>query len=130
MQENTFAAAGRLMMAALFILSGISKITAPAMTIGYIASAGLPFPALGYIIALAVEIGGGLLLIVGFQTKITAAVMGTFTLAAALVFHNDFADQNQMIHFLKNVALAGGLWQVVAFGAGRFSLDARRTATN
>jgi putative oxidoreductase len=126
MQNATLAAAGRLLLSILFLLSGLSKLAAPAATSGYIASAGLPFPLLGYVVALGVELGGGLLLLTGFHTRIAAAVVAAFTIAAGLAFHNNFADQNEMIHFLKNVALAGGLLQVVAFGAGPFSLDARR----
>src|SRR5262249_40423275 len=126
MQDATIAVAGRLFMAILFLLSGLSKLAAPAATIGYIASAGLPFPSLGYVAALAIELGAGALLVVGFHTRIAAAILAAFTIVAALAFHSNFADQNQMIHFMKNVALAGGLLQVVVFGAGRFSLDARR----
>jgi putative oxidoreductase len=126
MQQATIAAAGRLLLAILFLLSGLSKLGAPAATIGHIASAGLPFPLLGYLVALAVELGGGLLLLTGFYARIAAAIMAAFTIAAAVAFHSNFADLNEMIHFLKNVALAGGLLQVVAFGAGPFSLDARR----
>lgn len=117
---------GRVLIAAIFLLSGVSKITAPAMMIGYIQSVGLPFPTLGLVIAVAVEIGGGALLVLGYRTRIVAAVLAIFSIATALAFHNNLADQNQFIHFFKNVAMAGGLLQVVAFGAGRFSLDARR----
>jgi putative oxidoreductase len=117
---------GRVLIAAIFLLSGISKITAPAMIIGYIQSVGLPFPTLGLVIAVLVELGGGTLLVLGYRTRIVAAVMAVFSIATALAFHNNLADQNQFIHFFKNVAMAGGLLQVVAFGAGRFSLDARR----
>jgi putative oxidoreductase len=126
------AAFGRLLIATIFIISGIGKIAEPALTQGYIASAGLPAPALAYLVAIAVELGGGLLLTIGFQTRIVALVMAAFTLAAALGFHHDFADQNQMIHFLKNIAMMGGLLQVVAFGAGAYSLDQRgaRLATS
>ena len=127
MQEASTAAVGRFLIAILFIMSGLSKITTPAAIIGYIDSAGLPFPTLGYVITLAVEIGGGLLLLTGFQARIAAGIMAVFTIAAALAFHRNFADQNQMIHFMKNIAITGGLLLVVAFGAGRFSLDARRT---
>ncbi|MPZ57904.1 MAG: DoxX family membrane protein [Rhizobiales bacterium] len=125
MQDATIAAAGRLLMAILFLLSGLSKLAAPAATMGYIASAGLPFPVFGYVAALGVELGS-LLLLAGFHARIAAAILAAFTVAAGLAFHSNFADQNEMIHFLKNVALAGGLLQVVAFGAGSFSLDARR----
>jgi putative oxidoreductase len=125
-QTNTFAALGRLFIAVLFLLSGFSKIASPAMTQSYIASAGLPMPFLSYLIAVVIEVGGGLLLLIGYQARIVAFVVAVFTLAAALSFHRNFADQNQMIHFLKNIAIVGGLLQVVAFGAGAFSLDARR----
>jgi putative oxidoreductase len=117
---------GRILIASIFLLSGLSKLAAPSFTVGDIASAGLPLPWIGYGIAVAVEIGGGLGLIVGYQTRVAAALLAEFSIAAALAFHNHFADQNQFIHFFKNVAMAGGLLQVVAFGAGRFSLDARR----
>ncbi len=122
------AAFGRLLIAVIFILSGIGKIADPAGTQALIASAGLPAPTLAYLSAIAVELGGGILLVVGYQTRMVALVVAAFTLAAALGFHHDFADQNQMIHFLKNISIIGGLLQVVAFGAGAFSLDGRRTA--
>ena len=86
MQDATIAAAGRLLLAILFLLSGLSKLAAPAATIGYIASAGLSFPVLGYGIALAVELGGGLLLLTGFHARIAAAIMAAFTIAAAVTF--------------------------------------------
>jgi putative oxidoreductase len=116
---------GRLLLAAIFILSGIGKVAAPAATIGYIASTGLPFATLGFAAAVAVELGGGILLAVGYQTRIVATVLALFSIVTALIFHHAFGDQNQMIHFLKNVAIAGGLLQVAAFGAGAFSIDAR-----
>ncbi len=107
---NDYAAAfGRLMIATVFVLSGLGKIAAPAVTQAYIASTGLPLPIAGYLIAIAVEVGGAV-----------------FTLATAVFFHNNFADQNQMIHFLKNIVIAGGLFQVAAFGAGSLSIDALR----
>lgn len=118
-------ALGRLLIAAIFILSGITKITAPAATQAYIASAGLPLPLLSYLAAVVIEVGGGILLVVGFQTRIVAALLALFTVAAAVSFHANFADQNQMIHFLKNISMTGGLLQVVAFGAGALSLDTR-----
>lgn len=96
------------------------------MTQGYIASAGLPFPLLAYLVAIAIELGGGALLVVGFQTRIVGIVMALFTVATALAFHHNFADPNQIAHFLKNIAITGGLLQVVAFGAGSLSIDGRR----
>ncbi len=118
---------GRVLLSAIYLLSGLSKLAAPAATIGYISSAGLPFAPLGLAIAVAVEVLGGAALIVGYRTRFVAAVLAIFAVATALAFHNHLADQDQFIHFFKNIAMAGGLLQVFAFGAGRFSLDARRT---
>jgi len=117
---------GRLLMAAIFLISGAGKLMAPAGTIGYIASVGLPLPELAYAGALAMEIGGALLLVAGYRTRWVAAALALFSVVSALIFHNALGDQNQLFHFLKNLAMAGGLLQVVAFGAGSFSLDERR----
>jgi len=124
--SSLLAAAGRLLLAAIFLISGVGKLADPAGTQAYISAAGLPFPLLAYLVAVAVEVGGGSLLVLGYRTRIVALVIAGFSIAAALGFHHDFADMNQMIHFLKNVAMAGGLLQVAAFGGGSFSLDARR----
>ena len=118
-------AVGRLLIAALFLISGLGKIAAPAMMHGVIASAGLPFPLLALLIAIVIEVGGGILLILGYQSRIVASVMAVFTVAAALGFHRDFADQNAVAHFLKNISITGGLLQIAAFGAGTFSIDSR-----
>ena len=126
MRDASIAAVGRVFLAALFLASGLSKLGAAAATTAYIGSAGLPFPSLVYLLTLAVEIGGGLLLLIGFQARPVAMVLALFTVAAAVLFHSNFADQNQAIHFLKNFAIAGGLLQVAAAGAGRLSFDARR----
>jgi putative oxidoreductase len=117
--------AGRLLIGLPFAMSGLSKLAAYAATTGLIASAGLPFPPLAFAVAVAVELGGGLLLIAGYQTRTVALVLAVFSLATAVSFHSNFADQNQMIHFLKNVMMAGGLLQIVAFGAGALSIDNR-----
>lgn len=121
------AAMGRLLIAVIFIVSGVGKVFAPAMTQGYIAAAGLPSPLAAYLIAIAVELGGGTLLILGFQTKFVAIALAIFSVATAVGFHHDFANQDQLIHFLKNLSMAGGLLQVAAFGPGTLSIDARRT---
>jgi putative oxidoreductase len=117
---------GRIAIAAIFLLSGLSKLAAPVATIGYIQAAGLPAPQLAFAVSASIEVLGSLALILGFRTRITASILAVFTLATALSFHTNFADQNQFIHFFKNIAMTGGLLQVVAFGAGRYSLDARR----
>ena len=117
---------GRVMIGAPFIMSGLGKLMAHDATVGYIGSVGLPLPQLAWVIALLVEIGGGALLVSGFRARLVALVMALFALATAISFHRNFADQNQMIHFLKNVMLAGGLLQIVYFGAGPLSIDASR----
>ncbi len=128
-QTNLLAAVGRLFIAFIFIASGLGKIAAPGATQGYIAAVGLPLPMISYLIAILVELAGGILILIGYQVRITGLVLAVFTLATAVIFHTNFADQNQMIHFLKNVAIAGGLLQVAAFGAGSFSLDRWRGRT-
>ena len=120
-----FAAAGRLLLATIFIFSALGKLAAPAATIGYIQSVGLPFATLGFAIAVAVELGGGLMLVAGVKTRWVAAALAAFSIVTGLAFHSALGDQNQLIHLLKNVAMAGGLLQVAAFGAGAFSIDAR-----
>lgn len=125
-QQGVVALIGRILIAAIFLLSGLSKIAAPAGTIGYIQAAGLPQPTIAYAIAVATELGAGLLLVLGYRTRIVAAWLAVFSLATAFGFHHNLADQNQFIHFFKNVAMTGGLLQVVAFGGGRLSIDGRR----
>lgn len=116
---------GRVLIAVLFLWAGIGKIENPAGTMQYIAMAGLPVPMAAYAVAVLVEIGGGVLLVLGWQTRIVASVLALFTLAAAVGFHTHFADHNQQIHFMKDFAILGGLLHIAAFGAGAFSLDQR-----
>lgn len=120
---DTLALAGRVLMAAIFILAGINKATDPGGTIGYIASVGLPLPQVSYAGAVAVELLGGLALLVGFRTRIVALALAAFTLVTAFVFHNQIGDQTQFVMFFKNLAMAGGLLYVAAFGPGRFALN-------
>ncbi|MDX2208991.1 MAG: DoxX family protein [Sphingopyxis sp.] len=117
------AAGGRVFLAAIFIISGISKLGDPAGTAGYIASVGIPAPMVAAWGAIAIELVGGVALIAGYRVRITALALALFSLATALLFHNDFADQMQSIMFMKNIAIVGGLLQVMAFGAGRYGID-------
>lgn len=130
MADNTryLPAIGRIFIGGIFAMSGLTKIPTYAATTGMIAAAGLPLAPMGWGIAIAVEIGLGLLLLVGWRVRPVAAVLAVWCLATAVFFHRDFADQNMMIHFLKNLMIAGGLLQIVHFGAGAFSLDARQNA--
>ena len=129
--QNPIALIGRLLLAYLFIPAGIGKLTGFAGTVGYITSKGLPMPEVAAGLAIVVELGVGLMLLVGFQTRWAALVLTFFTLAAGFFFHNYWAvpaDQAmvQQLMFNKNVAIAGGLLAFAAFGAGAFSLDAKR----
>jgi putative oxidoreductase len=118
---------GRVLIGLPFLMSGLGKLAAFGPTTAYIGSVGLPLAPLGWAIAVAFEVGGGMLLILGFRVRAVAAGLAVFTLATAIFFHHDLADRNQMIHFLKNIMIIGGLLQIAHFGAGRYSLDARRS---
>ena len=123
---DAVALAGRILLAAIFVMSGLGKIAQPAVTIAYMKAAGLPLAPVGLAVAALIEVGGGLALILGYRVRVAATVLALFALATAAIFHSALADQNQMIHFFKNVAMAGGLMQVAAFGGDRLSLDSRR----
>jgi putative oxidoreductase len=116
---------GRILLALPFLMSGLSKLGAYSATVGYITSVGLPAAPLAWLVAVVVEIGGALLLLSGYRVRLASAVLAVFCFAAAVSFHRNFADQNQMIHFLKDIMMAGGLLQIVYFGAGPLSFDAR-----
>lgn len=125
LSQTALPLVGRALLAAIFIVSALGKIAAPEATQGYIASFGLPLPLLSYLGAISVELLGGVLLIVGYQTRIVAALLAVFSIVSALIFHHALGDQNQLFHFMKNLSMAGGLLQVAVFGAGAFSLDGR-----
>ena len=131
--QNPLSLLGRLLLAALFLPAGISKLTGFSGTVGYISSVGLPLPEVGAALALIVEIGGGLALIAGFGTRLAALALAMFTLVASFFFHNYWgvaAEQQfvQQLLFFKNIAVAGGLFTLAALGAGAWSVDARRAA--
>lgn len=117
---------GRILIAVLFLVGVSGKIAAPAGTIGYIASSGMPLPPLAYAVSVFVELVLPILLVLGWRTRLSAAVLALFSIVAALFFHNQLGDMSQSIHFFKNLAIAGGLLQLAAFGGGALSLDARR----
>jgi putative oxidoreductase len=128
--QNPLSLVGRLLLALLFIPAGISKISGFEGTVGYIASVGLPLPALAAIGTIALEIGAGLMLAVGWKARWAALALAGFTLLATILFHNFWAmpaDKAfvQQLMFFKNIAVVGGLLVVAAFGAGRLSLDGR-----
>jgi putative oxidoreductase len=115
---------GRLFIGLPFMISGLSKVANHAGTIALIESSKLPLPPqLAYAGAITVEIGCGLLIVLGYQTRIVAAVFCLFCLATAVFFHTDFANPDQIFHFIKNMVMTGGLLQVVTYGAGALSID-------
>ena len=131
--QNPLSLAGRALIALMFIPAGFGKIAGFAGTAGYIASKGLPLPELGVVLAIAVELLGGLALLAGFGTKLVALALAVFTLVASVIFHNYWgapAEQvmTQTLMFYKNIAIIGGLLTLAAHGAGTWSLDARRGA--
>ncbi len=118
---NYIPTAARVLLAVLFVLEGYGKIAGYDGTMGYMASQGVPGMLLPLVIAL--ELGGGLLLIAGFQTRWVALALAAFTVAASLIFH---IGDGQMTMFLKNMAITGGLLLLYVHGAGPLSLDARK----
>lgn len=113
----------RLFLAQIFLISGIGKIGAYAGTQAYMEAMGVPGALLPLVILL--EVGGGLAIVIGWKTQWAALALAVFSLAAAAIFHNNLADQIQMIMFLKNIAIAGGFLLLFAHGAGAYSLDNR-----
>lgn len=129
--QNPFALLARLLMALMFLPAGISKIGGFAGTAGYIGSVGLPLPEVGAAIAILVEVGASILLIIGLFTRPAALVLAVFTLVASFFFHAFWsmpaeAQMMQSLMFYKNIAIVGGLLAIAAHGAGAFSMDAKR----
>ena len=122
--ENTAALLGRVAMSVIFIHGGWGKLLAPAGTQALLASHDLPLMQLGWILAVIVELGGGLAILFGLFTRPVGLVLAIWCLATALIAHTNFADRNQEIHFLKNTAMMGGFLYITAFGARAWSLDA------
>jgi putative oxidoreductase len=116
---------GRVLMSAIFISAGYSKATAPTATMAMMGHYGLPLPGAAYAVTLIVELGVGIMFLLGYRARLTALVLAVWCIATAMVAHYHPGDTGQMIHFMKNVCMAGGFLQVVAFGAGRFSVDRR-----
>ena len=123
--ENTATLLGRVAMSLLFIHGGWGKLLAPAATQAMLASHHLPMVKYGWMLAVVVELGGGLAILFGLFTRPVGLVLAIWCVATALIAHTNLADRNQEIHFLKNMAMMGGFLYVAAFGGGAWSLDAR-----
>jgi len=118
-----FTTIGRILISAIFLLSGISKTSAFEATEGYMAAMGVPAEILPIVIVF--EIGAAIAVIIGFKTRVVAFMLAGFTLLTAVLFHNALGDQVQFIMFMKNIAIAGGFLFLVANGPGALALDNR-----
>lgn len=117
-------AAGRVLLSLIFIMAGYGKITGYAATQAYMEKSGVP----GLLLPLVIltELGGGLAILAGFQTRLVALALAGFSVLSALLFHFDFGDRVQTIQFMKNLAIAGGFLVLAASGPGALSLDRRK----
>jgi putative oxidoreductase len=126
MQNSAVVLLGRILLCAIFVLSGYAKISNLGGTAGYFEGQGLPMPMITATVVSLVELVGGLFILVGFLTRPTSYVLAAFCVATAFIAHSNFADMGQMINFQKNFAMAGGFLVLAAFGPGALSIDARR----
>jgi putative oxidoreductase len=120
------ALVGRALLAAIFLHEAVSKLTAYSAALAYMRAFGVPGELLPF--AIAVELGCGVLILCGYQTRAAALVLAVFCLATAVLFHRNLGDRNQLLHFEKDLAIAGGLLVLFARGAGAWALDALRPA--
>jgi putative oxidoreductase len=118
------ALAGRVLLSAIFLHEAYAKLTAYAMSQAYMEAFGVPVELLPLVIA--VELGCGLLVLAGYQTRIAALLLAGFCVAAAMLFHTKFGDRNQLLHFEKDLAIAGGFLVLFAHGGGAWALDTWR----
>ena len=121
--QSIAAPAGRILLALMFVTSGFSKISGYVATQGYMEAMGVPGALLPLVIA--VELLGGLAVMLGWHTRIAAFLLAGFSLLSALLFHANFGDQMQMIMFMKNISIAGGFLMIVSLGGGAYALDNR-----
>ena len=122
--SNIAALLSRIFLALIFVLAGLNKLQDQAGTVAYMGMGGVP--ALLYWPTVALELVGGLLIIVGFQTRIIALALAAFCIVSAALFHSALGDQGQFVNFFKNIAIAGGFLALVVNGAGGWSIDGRK----
>jgi putative oxidoreductase len=122
---SVVALLGRVLLALIFVLSGLNKIGNFSGTQQMMAQHGMPYTPLFLIAAILVEVIGGLSVLVGYRARVGATVLALFMVPTTVIFHTNFADQVQMVMFLKNLSITGGLLMVAAHGSGSLSLDRR-----
>jgi putative oxidoreductase len=127
MLQNLTLLLARVLLSAIFIQAGFHKLMGPVSSMASIAKLGLPMPQAGWVVAVAVELGGGLLILLGFRVRLVALALAAFCVATGLAAHYHPADAGQMIHFMKNLAIAGGFLQLAATGPGRFAIGGGRS---
>lgn len=125
MNSMYFPVVGRIFIAALFVTQGVYKFMGLAGTAAFIGSVGLPMPMVLAVLAATLEVIAGVMLIVGYKTKIAAWALALFTIVATAIFHNQLGDQMQQLMALKNLSILGGLMYVIAFGSGSMSMGNR-----
>jgi len=125
--EKVSQLVARVFLGHIFLLAGLSKISAYEGTQGYMDAMGVPGALLPLVILL--EVAGGLAIIAGWKTRWTAIALAAFSVVSAAIFHNNFGDQTQMIMFMKNIAIAGGFLLLAVHGAGAYSLDNRHSTS-
>jgi len=116
---------GRLALSVIFVIYGYNKIGGFEGTAGYIASKGLPLPELGAALAIVIELGAGALVFVGYKTRWAALAIAIFIVPLLVVFHPFWDQPSEMTSFFKNLSIMGGFLYIVAFGPGKYSLDAK-----
>ena len=133
--QNFAALGGRLLLAAIFVISGLNKLSDFSGTAAFMSGAGLPAAEFLLVLTILIEVVGGLMIVLGWHTRQLALILFLFMIPVTAVFHNPWAAadpaqaQQQMIHFLKNLAIMGGLLHLSAFGPGHFSIEARKSET-
>lgn len=123
--QDWIALLGRVLMSAIFIHGGYGMAMAPSATMAGFVHFGLPLPGAAYALALAIELGVGILFLVGFKARATALILAIWCIVTAMVAHYRPEGRDQMIHIYNNICMAGGFLTVVAYGAGRLSIDRR-----
>ncbi len=133
--QNFAALGGRLLLAAIFVISGVNKLNNFSGTAEFMSSAGLPAAEILLVLTIGIEIAGGLMIVLGWYTRQLAVILFLFMIPVTAVFHNPWGAvdpaqaQQQTIHLLKNLAIMGGLLHLYAFGPGHFSIEARKSET-